>query len=672
MSATLEAEPVVAYLDALRLRSEGRLHPVTIVSAQRLDDRPLAVRVHEALAQLYQDGLQGHTLVFLPGAAEIRQCLSSCAETAARHGLKLLPLHGSLSFEAQKQAVAYSAEPKVIFSTNVAESSVTIEGVTAVIDSGLGREAVHSAWSGLSGLRTLRISQARCRQRTGRAGRSAPGTCIRLYSEADFRARPVQDAPEIHRTDLAESLLNLHGLGIADPGSLRWFEAPPTAALEAAERLLGRLGALDRLGRITTRGRRMAALPLHPRLARLVVAGEDARIPELARLAAVLLETGELGARVGLGRRVDGPGHALESDLWVRLDAYREAERADFAPGACRAAGLDVALVLQAQRTFKALGGRRGGEESAAAETKLLLALLSAYPDRVAKAGGAGTFALVGGGGARLEAQSRVRNAELILALEAEEVVKGTGREVLIRMASRIDPEWLLEAFPEAIHDTEAMVFNASSGRVELRSGLLYEDLCLDETRRGADPMDPRTAACLARAALDAGFTHETMDRLLERVRFLAQQRPELGIPAREDLLPILMEKACAGCANLKALAGQDWGWALRETLGAETTRLLEAWAPEIVLLKKRRVKVNYGGDAPWLEARLQDFLGLKEGPRIAGGTLPLVLHLLAPNHRAVQVTTDLAGFWQRTYKELRPQLSRRYPKHLWPENPVA
>lgn len=670
MSATLEADPVVAYLDALRIHSEGRLYPVGVLSADRFDDRPLALRVDETLARLYDQGSRGHTLVFLPGAAEIRQCLARCARTATRHGLRLLPLHGSLSFEAQKQAVAFSGTPKVILSTNVAESSVTLEGVTAVIDSGLAREAVHSTWSGLSSLRTLRISQARCLQRTGRAGRMGPGMCIRLYPEDDFRARPPQDLPEILRADLVEPLLMLHGMGIAEPAALPWFQSPPQAALDAAERLLGRLGALVE-GAITPVGRRMAALSLHPRLARLVVAAEDLGIPDLGRLAAALLETGDLAARAGLGRQAQGPGHALESDVWARLDAYLEAEGSGFAPGACRAEGLDAAAVHQVQLLFRALGGRRGAQEPADAETRLLMALLAAYPDRVAKAGGSGTFALLGGGGARLDTQSRVRNAELILALEAEEVFKGTGREVLIRTASRIEPEWLLESFPEAIRDTETMVFKASSGRVERRAGLWYEDICLEETRRGADPSDPGTAACLANAALEAGFTQETLERLLNRAGFLARQRPELGLPGGGDLRKLLVEKACLGCSNLKALAAQDWGWALREALGQEATRLLEAWAPDFVLLRKRRVQVHYRGEAPWIEARLQDFLGLKEGPSIAGGTVPLVLHLLAPNHRAIQITTDLAGFWQRTYQELRPQLSRRYPKHLWPEKPA-
>lgn len=674
MSATLDAGPVAGFLEAESIHSEGRLHPVEVHHALRPDDRALPLKVGEALETVYRERRDGHTLVFLPGAAEIRQCLSGCQETARRLGIELVPLHGNLPFEEQKRAVAFSPSPRVILSTNVAESSVTIEGVRAVIDSGLGRESVHSAWSGLSGLRTLRISQARCTQRTGRAGRLGPGLCLRLFTEGEFQVRPPFDVPELMRADLAEPLLSLHAAGVGNPRRLAWFEAPPTAALEASESLLQRLGALGPDGQLTPRGRRMAALPLHPRLARLVVAGEEAGIPDLARLAAALLEAGDLLARVGLERRGASAAHSLESDLWVRLDAYREVEAADFAPGACRAAGLEASAVHHAHQVFKALGGKRNAKEPADAEARLLQALLAAYPDRVARAGGSGTFTLQGGGGARLDPASRVRRAELILALEAEEMAKGAGRDVLIRVASRMEPEWLMEAFPEAIRETETMAFNAANGRVERRAGIWYEDLCLDESRRGADPADPRTAACLAQAVEERGLGEaaEGVERLLARARFLAGLRPELGLPGAETLLPELLRKACEGSASMKELANCDWNCSMKELLGPEAARLLEAWAPEAVQLRKRRVKVNYGPGAPWIESRLQDFLGMKDGPRIAGDTVPLVLHLLAPNGRAVQVTTDLAGFWQRTYRELRPQLSRRYPKHLWPENPGA
>ncbi|HWQ09642.1 MAG TPA: ATP-dependent helicase C-terminal domain-containing protein, partial [Holophaga sp.] len=209
---------------------------------------------------------------------------------------------------------------------------------------------------------------------------------------------------------------------------------------------------------------------------------------------------------------------------------------------------------------------------------------------------------------------------------------------------------------------------------VERRSGIWYEDLCLDETRRGADAADPRAAACLAEAALARGLGagQEVLDRLLDRAGFLGRLRPDLELPARGELLRRVLEKACEGCMSLKDLAACDWGWPFQEALGPSAARLLEAWAPEWVQLPRRRVKVHYEADQPWIASRLQDFLGLKVGPAVAGGAVPLVLHLLAPNQRAVQVTTDLAGFWERAYQELRPQLSRRYPRHDWPVDPKA
>ncbi|HNX95095.1 MAG TPA: ATP-dependent helicase C-terminal domain-containing protein, partial [Holophaga sp.] len=586
-------------------------------------------------------------------------------------GLTLLPLHGSLSFEAQKAAVAPSSTPKVIFSTNVAESSVTVEGVTTVIDSGLGREASHSPWSGLSSLRTARISRARCVQRAGRAGRTAPGLCLRLFTEAELGARPAFDEPELLRSDLAEPLLGLARIGVERAAELAWFEAPPAQALEAASDLLIQLGALDREGRITPLGRAMADLPLHPRLARLVTAGEELGVPQFARLAAALLETGDLAARSSLDRGPSTPAHSLDSDLWVRLDAFLEVQKADFAPGACRAAGLDLGAVHQARQAFRSLGGRML-ENAPDAEERLLQALLRAYPDRVARAGGGETFSLVGGKGARLDRASRVRSAELILALEADETQRGTGREVVIRSASRIEPEWLLEAFPEAIRDTEALNYNPDRDRVERRSGLWYGDLCLDESRRAAVGGDPGVAECLAEALMAKGLgsAQERLDRVLDRAGFLARTRADLCVPEREALRSRLMIRACEGCASLRDVGDADWAWCFQDALGSDIARLLETWAPDQVALPKRRIKVHYEGDAPWIESRLQDFLGLKTGPRIGGGSVPLVLHLLAPNHRAVQVTTDLEGFWRRAYQELRPALSRRYPRHLWPEHP--
>ena len=666
MSATLDPGPVAAYLDAPVMRSEGRAFPVDTAFLLRPDDRPIDQQVADALDTLYGEGLRQHTLVFLPGAAEIRACLKGCEAVAARRGLSLRPLHGELSPEAQAHALEVTGTPKVILSTNVAESSVTLDGIGAVVDSGLGREASHSPWSGLSGLRTTRISQARCTQRTGRAGRTGPGRCLRLYTEADFQARPGFDTPELQRSDLAEPLLSLHGMGIAEPGALDWFEAPPETATTAAGALLTRLGALAG-GALTPVGRRMAELPLHPRLARLAIAGDELGIPQLALRAAALLETGNLSARQGLERTPAKTGHGADSDLLLRLDQFEEAEAAGFGAGACRAAGLDAAAVHRAKRAVQSLARLLPSPaEPAEAETRLLKALLLAYPDRVGQLSANGTCAFAGGGGAKLDAASRVRRPGLILALEAEAVKQGTGAQTLIRVASRCEADWLLDAFPERLEDVDEVVFNASAGRVERRTEIRYEGLSLDVSRGPADPADPRVAGLLAQALRDRPLD-EVPARLLARLAFLRKHRPELDLP--EDLLGPLLAGACTGRTTLRDVQDVDWPGALRRTFPTETLRLLDAWAPETIQLPKGRpTKVHYEGDPPWIASRLQDFWGLKKTPAVAGGAVPLVLHLLAPNMRALQVTTDLAGFWQRVYKELRPALSRRYPKHHWPE----
>ena len=666
MSATLDPGPVAAYLDAPVLKSEGRTFPVDTAFLPRPDDRPMDQQVSDALDRLYGEGLRNHTQVFLPGAAEIRACLKGCEAVAARRGLSLRPLHGELSPEAQAHALEVTETPKVILSTNVAESSVTLDGIGAVVDSGLGREASHSPWSGLSGLRTVRISQARCVQRTGRAGRTGPGRCLRLYTEADFGARPAFDAPELQRADLAEPLLALHGMGIPDPASLDWFEAPPAAAMSAAETLLTRLGALAD-GALSPMGRRMAALPLHPRLARLAVAGEDFGIPQLALRAAALLETGNLSARRGLDREPTKSGHGAHSDLLLRLDQLEEAEAAGFSAGACRAAGLDVAALQRARRAMHSLARLLPSPaEPADAETRLLKVLLRAYPDRVGQLSANGTCAFAAGGGAKLDSASRVRRPGLILALEAEAVKQGTGGQTLIRLASRCEADWLLEAFPERLEEGDEVAFNASSGRVERRSELRYEGLSIDVSRGPADPADPRVTCLLAQALRDRPLD-EVPARFLARLSFLHRHRPDLGLP--DDLLGPLLAGACEGRTTLREVQDVNWPAALRQAYPSETLRLLDTWAPEAIQLPKGRpTKVHYEDDPPWIASRLQDFWGLKKSPAVAGGAVPLVLHLLAPNLRAVQVTTDLAGFWQRVYKELRPGLSRRYPKHHWPE----
>ncbi|MCA1616329.1 MAG: DEAD/DEAH box helicase, partial [Acidobacteria bacterium] len=377
MSATLDAAPVARYLGGCRVvRSEGRRFPVAVEHLKREDERPLAAQVEAAVRRLLAEGLDGDVLVFLPGAGEIRRAQNECEHVAAAHDLLVVPLHGELSAAAQDAAVQPAGRRKIILSTNVAETSVTIEGVAAVVDSGLARVASHSPWSGLPTLSVARVSQASAAQRAGRAGRTRAGRALRLYTAQDFAARPAHESPEMTRLDLAEPALELHAAGIGDLRAFDWFEAPPAPALDAAEHLLARLGALDASGRVTETGRRMLRLPLHPRLARLVVEADARGVGRAACVVAALIGERDIRARELFasdtkGPRAHRPAHRHgASDLLELFDLFGEAARAGFAPERLRRMGLEAGAVRRVEsarrQLERALGAGRGktrGEE---------------------------------------------------------------------------------------------------------------------------------------------------------------------------------------------------------------------------------------------------------------------------------------------------------------------
>jgi ATP-dependent helicase HrpB len=694
MSATLEAAPVARFLGAPALRSEGRAHPVEIEylspeEAARPEVR-LEQRVSAAVRRLAAGEAGGDVLVFLPGAAEIRRCREALAPLSAR--LDILPLHGDLPPEEQDRAVRPSPRQKVILSTNVAESSVTIDGVVAVVDSGLARVASHSPWSGLPRLELRRISRASAAQRAGRAGRTRPGRCLRLYGRGDHDARPEFDAPEIARQDLAETLLLLAVLGASD---LEWLEPPPAASAGAARALLGRLGALGPDGAATALGRRLAGLPLHPRLARLVLEAAARGQGRAGALLAALL--GERDVRERWERDPRAAPPTGPSDLLELASLMEEAARTGFAPGRLRALHLSpgpVQAVERARRQIERLGrelgpvtpsvaspqGGRGRGAATSAEEALLLATLAAYPDRVARrrAPGSDEVLLCGGGSARLAPESVVREDPLLVAVDAEERRGERGRPggALVRIASRVTQEMLLELFPDSLRLEEEVVWNAGAERVEAFDRLLYRDLVLEESR--AVRVDPaRAEALLAEQALARGpgaFAGEgELERLLARTafgaRFAGGALPALG---EEDARRAL-RGLCSGRRSFAELREAGLGESLLAGLPPGARALLDRLAPErIALPGGRSVKVHYppGGAAPFVESRLQDFFGMARGPALAEGKVPLVLHLLAPSQRPVQVTTDLAGFWERHYPAVRRELMRRYPRHAWPEDP--
>jgi ATP-dependent helicase HrpB len=614
MSATLDAGPVARFLGNCGVvKSEGRMFPLEVTFTP-YSAAPLEEQVAHAAEKLMGDGVaQGDILVFLPGAAEIRRAARACEPLARRFDLLITPLCGDLSPAEQDLAVEPAPKRKIILSTNLAESSITIEGVRAVIDSGLARIASDSPWTGLASLEVKRIGKASANQRAGRAGRTGPGRVIRLYTAEDFHRRPDHDEPELLRRELSQLCLQLETAGIHDPLTLDWLSPPPGPALDAAGALLDRLKARG------PEATRMARLPVHPRLARLLLdAGQSGAGDHGCRVAALLSS----------GQRIQ----TLDDDPDQRTRA-----------------------VYDQLRRFVKRGS--GHDDEAIAK-----ALLAAFPDRVGRARPGGTVLMSNGtSGTMLKPPG-----EFLVALDVD--------VPLIRLACAIEVEWLLDLFPDRIKDRSGVEWHRQGERVEAVSALAYDELIIEESR-GGKVDDGAAAKLLATKAIEAGIERfvdpAELSEFRARIEFAAEHSPIKPLEDA-DILAALAD-VCYGLRRLSEVEKAATG--LIATLGHKLdAALLEQVAPaRLKLPGGRTTKVRYEqGKPPWVAGRLQDFFGMMESPRIARGQVSLVVHLLAPNQRPVQTTTDLAGFWQRLYPQLRRELGRRYPRHAWPENPAA
>jgi ATP-dependent helicase HrpB len=714
MSATLDTEPVCEFLgDCPLLRSEGRLFEIVVEHLAQPDARPLADQVASAVRRLYQEGLDGDVLVFLPGAAEIRRATEKLASLAEPRDLLVLPLHGDLPPAEQRRAVEPASRRKVILSTNVAESSVTIDGVVAVIDSGLARIASHSPWSGLPVLTVGKISQASAVQRAGRAGRTQPGRALRLYTRHDFDSRRPHEIPEIARLDLAEALLTLAALGVRDGEGFDWFERPAASALQAGRDLLRRLGSLDGQGRLTDTGRQMLRFPVHPRLARLIVEGERRGVGEDAAALAALVAEGDISeiARTRFAGQSPRAGAPEGADLLDRLDRFRQARAARFARERLRGLGVDVRAAEAAELARRQLaaalrrdgpvkqptesrgepagspcgcvGGRRAERtlpgfpsQADAVDEALAMATLAAFPDRVMRrrSPGSSEALLASGGVGAVGAQPP---DDLLCAVDVEErsATGGRGRTVSVRLAVGIRPEWLLDIAPGELTERDELQWNADRQRVERVSRLLYGALTLEESRQVAPP-SPEASRLLAEAALTSaprGQEHgEVPVELQAKLEILRQAFPEADVPVLDaQEWQAMVVAACEGITSLAELQASPIEDRWLASLPPQVARLLREEVPERIRLASGRVvPLHYQtGQTPWIESRLQDFFGMAAGPSICKGRVPLTLHLLAPNRRAVQVTSDLSNFWRQHYPKIRRELCRRYPRHAWPED---
>ena len=685
MSATLEAAPVAALLGGAAggcpvVSAEGRVFPVQTRYLRHGDRRDLVERVATAVPEAVR-GTDGHVLVFLPGVGEIIRCQQELGASLDRQGIAVLPLYGDLPPDQQDRVLADIGRRKLILSTNVAETSLTIPGVTAVIDSGLARQSLVSHATGLPRLELVPISKASADQRAGRAGRTAPGICWRLWDESAHQHRPAADLPEAVRGDLAGPLLQLLALGEAN--DFAWLDPPPTEAVGNARSLLAHLGAVatTAAGReeVTPLGHDLLRLPAHPRLARLLLAGARHGVLREASVAAALLsERDPFRTPRGGGPR-DRHTVRTRSDVVDRVAAL-QAFRAGIPigdPGLEPHPGGAHNVLRVAEQLYHLVDvplADRAADPAAA----LMLALLEAFPDRVAKLrpGTQDRAAMVGGRGVRLHS-SRLRGEPLFLAIDLDD----SSGEADVRLASAVERTWLdLEPLATAnLTTSEELLFHPSRRQVEARLRTSWMDLVLDETPTAIRD-EAAAAALLAREA--AAVFDRVMPPVdspaaafLARLRWLAATMPDLALPPLDDAaLKSLLPEVCSGLRSLDEVRAADWLSRLQAAVGYERLTEIDRLAPtHLDLPNGKRFKLQYDPSGPpILAVRIQELFGVSETPRIAGGRVPLVLHLLGPNHRPQQVTSDLASFWNNTYPTVKKELRRRYPKHKWPDDPLA
>lgn len=687
MSATLEPEPIAAWLGGCPIvRSAGRRYPVTTESLRRVERQPLPQLAAMGVRQVLER-TDGDVLVFLPGVGEILRTRDELSAAARRQAFDVMPLFGEMTSQEQDRVLRQGARRKVVLATNVAETSVTIEGITGVVDTGVARQRQFSSHLGLDRLELIPISRAAAEQRAGRAGRTAPGYCLRLWDAATDRHRPDYETAEVRRVDLSAAVLRLLAWGERDIRDFPWFEPPTEAALRHAERLLERLGAVD-TGGLTDLGRQLARLPVAPRLGRLLV--EAARLGVRRRgtlLAALLSERDPFrrspadsgrAARGGAPRTV--ASRRSRSDLLDRVAAIEDHLRAnrlqfdagEIHPGAVR-------TIERAARQMDRMLNDAVADDTVASvgaadpDEALLRAVAVAFSDRIARRRDPGSDRglMTGGRGVRLHPRSAVREAEFFACVDVDD----RDADASVRLASEVRPEWLP---PALFRTTDELFFHPSRKRVVARRIFALEDLVLQSTPTAVED-DAAAAEILFRATRnqlsELLHAHPEAVQFVTRINCLAEWMPESELPVfDEPRLEYVLRRLCLQCRSVDELKKADWLTAIREELPYEAQRFVEQQAPERLQVPGgSRIRLEYrSGAAPVLAVRIQEMFGEEQTPRIAGGRVPVLLHLLAPNQRVQQVTDDLASFWSGAWHQVRKDLKRRYPKHAWPEDPLS
>lgn len=674
MSATLESSPVSKYLDNSPIvQSQGKTYPLTLEYLPFPPKEPVQKLVGEAVSKMLTRST-GDLLVFLPGIAEIRQTQSHLESQLVGDNCVLLPLYGDLPLEDQQQVLEPSSKRKIILATNVAETSLTIDGVKSVIDSGLVRVNMLDPRLGLNRLHLMKVSKASADQRAGRAARTAPGTCLRLWSEKEQQMLRDFETPEIARVELSQCLLQLFAWGEHNVKDFPWFEPPPAPAVDQALLLLDRLDALDH-GMLTKLGKEMANLPLQPRIARLLIEGASLGQAKRAALCAALLSERDAFRRKDNTSKAE---HHSESDVLDRLSAIerfendnvRHTEAGEILTGPAKQilrAGAQLLALIEDRI-------ERNDCDNVTSDQAILKSLLCAFPDRVCKRREpAGRRAImIGGRGVKLADGSALDRGEFFLAIELIE----TGQsELLVTQASKIEKEWLNKAHLKTVVET---AYDTARQKVMALKRTRFFDLLIEESVVSIPP-ELDTSSVLAKAVIEhidiETIVDEESKQLLARLQCLSEWMPELDLPDfGSNTWTELLPDWCTGCTSIDDLKNNPPISIIMDRLSCEQQFALEREAPSrITVPSGSRIKVMYRqGEPPVVAVRVQEMFGMKETPRIASSRIPVLLHLLAPNYRIQQITPDLASFWKNTYPDVKKDLRRRYPKHSWPDDPLT
>jgi ATP-dependent helicase HrpB len=683
MSATLDVEPVAKYLgDCPVIQSEGRLFPVEIEYAAEHLNGPIPVQTAQAVESLL-DRTPGDVLAFLPGVGEIRRTSALLADFAQRRELKLCELYGDLPLERQQAVLAPADRRKIVLSTNVAETSLTIEGVTGVVDSGWARVLRRDPNLGINRLELERISKASADQRAGRAGRLSAGACLRLWTRAAHQHLPAHDEPQIRRTDLTGTVLEVLAWGEPRPLDLPWFEPPANDAVEQAMVLLRLLGAVDERG-ITELGRTMARFPIHPRIARVVIEGARHGFAERVAVVGAMLSERDVFERGDNRRRGDQAASrksgriGSDSDVLDRLEALEEfaaTRQTEFEIGRINVGAAKFTL-RSAEQILKICKQEVAAPTSTdlSSEDVILRAVAAGYLDRLAKRRNPHErrALMMGGRGVRLIESSAVTSAELFVCADIQET---GGGEAIVRAASAVDRGWLPT---EQFTSSTDVAFDAERERVIGLRTTRFGDLVIEQAPTNL-PDDVDASSILAKAAAErldlTTLLDESSRQLIARVKFLREHLPELEWPNWEvGVKPELLRSICTGKTSFAELRKTSASGALLSQLTNQQMAALAREAPDQLAVPSGScIALRYEiGKPPVLSVRIQEIFGWRETPRIARGCVAVVLELLGPNYRPQQITTDLASFWRTTYAEVRKELKRRYPKHAWPEDPLT